>query len=205
MLRNIKQRCAWSVHVVLLILTFLISAHGQAPVVRNELRHDVSPPLRDLAKAASAEAQGTDKEEPEDLPLIPLPRGFKSTDQADAVLQATFPAAPTAAGPTVGLNFEGLGTGFPNYFVNLAPPDTNGAVGLTQYVQWVNVSFVVFDKATGNVILGPALGKSLWSGFGGQCETNNDGDPIVVYDKLSDRWVFTQFVVRSPGGGFGPF
>ena len=38
-----------------------------------------------------------------------------------------------------------------------------GAVGATQYVQWVNSSFAVFDKATGAVLYGPAAGNSLWS------------------------------------------
>jgi len=72
-------------------------------------------------------------------------------------------------------------------------------VGLTQYVQWVNLSFAVFDKTTTNVILGPVDGNTLWTGFGGLCETHNDGDPIVVYDKLADRWVFSQFALSLTG------
>jgi hypothetical protein len=39
-----------------------------------------------------------------------------------------------------------------------------------------------------------AEGRIFWRGFGGKCESNNDGDPIVIYDKLSARWVLTQFV-----------
>ena len=78
------------------------------------------------------------------------------------------------------------------------PPDTNGAVGLTQYVQWVNTSFAVFNKNTGSLIKGPVAGNSLWQGFGGGCESNNNGDPVVTYDKLANRWVFSQFVTSSP-------
>src|SRR5215813_1614564 len=182
--------------MMLLVLCSGIPVQGQNLVVRPELRHDVSAPLRDLAKIAPAVELGP--QEADELKMIPLPSGFKPAGVPDSVLQKTPPGIPTVLGPAVGLNFEGLGTGFPNYFVNVAPPDTNGAVGLTQYVQWVNLSFAVFDKTTGNVLPNfPVPGKTLWIGFGGGCETNNDGDPIVTYDKLADRWVFTQFVVRS--------
>ncbi len=81
--------------------------------------------------------------------------------------------------------------------MNSAPPDTNGAVGLTQYVQWVNSSFAIFNKSTGALISGPTPGNTLWSGFGGGCQTNNDGDPIVLYDKQANRWVFAQFSVST--------
>lgn len=131
--------------------------------------------------------------------MIPLPSGFKPANEPDTVLQKTIPRKDLAASisSTIGLNFEGLGIGFPNYTINVAPPDTEGAVGLTQYVQWVNLSFAVFDKTTGNVIFGPVAGNTLWANFGGGCETENDGDPVVTYDKLANRWVFSQFVVKS--------
>ncbi len=165
---------------------------------RQDLQHDVSAPLRDLAKTTPAVQSGpTDAD---DLKVIPLPSGFKPSSEPDTVLQKNAtgaPSGPATTGPTAGLNFEGLGTGFPNFPVHVAPPDTNGAVGLTQYVQWVNLSFVIFDKATGNVALGPMAGNTLWQGFGGGCEVDNDGDPIVTYDKLADRWVFSQLVVRN--------
>jgi hypothetical protein len=95
------------------------------------------------------------------------------------------------------LNFAGVGNGAYGFVPNSAPPDTNGAVGATQYVQWVNESFAVFDKTTGALVHGPIAGNTLWSGFGGGCETNNDGDPIVQYDKAANRWVMTQFSVTT--------
>ena len=55
---------------------------------------------------------------------------------------------------------------------------------------------MVFDKS-GAVLRLPTPGNALWAGFGGPCETNNDGDPIVQYDQLADRWIFTQFAVDS--------
>jgi hypothetical protein len=107
----------------------------------------------------------------------------------------------TSAGPLVnatsGISIAGVGTGDYGFAPNAAPPDTNGAVGATQFVQWVNESFAVFDKTTGALLAGPTPGNALWSGFGGGCQTNNDGDPIVQYDKLANRWIFTQFSVST--------
>lgn len=78
------------------------------------------------------------------------------------------------------------------------PPDTNGEAGLNHYVQMVNRQFAVFDK-TGKLLYGPVNTNTLWTGFGGACETTNQGDPIVVYDQLANRWVITQFA-NIPGG-----
>jgi len=189
----------------LLFALFVLPASGQIQSTLTDVHHDVSRPLRDLAKTAPA--QDAAEREAEPPRRIPIPAGVKPAGVLDPVLQQTTVEAPTLVGPTQGLNFEGMGIGLPGFFIAGAPPDTNGAVGLTQYVQWVNLSFAIFDKTTGNKVLGPLAGRSLWQGFGGNCETNNDGDPIVLYDKLADRWVFSQFSVRNlnPPGGFGPF
>ncbi len=116
------------------------------------------------------------------------------------------PASSTALAPLVatnpGLSFDGVGAGFPGFSVTGAPPDTNGAVGATQYVQWVNTSFAVFNKSTGAVVYGPAAGNSLWQGFGGPCETTNSGDPVVMYDKAANRWVMTQFSINQSTSQF---
>ncbi len=64
------------------------------------------------------------------------------------------------------------------------PPDPNASVGPTQIVEVVNNAFQVFDKS-GRSLLGPSDINTLWSGFGGLCETNPIGDPIVLYDKAA--------------------
>lgn len=98
------------------------------------------------------------------------------------------------------VNFDGIGQGFTGpggtFGGGVAPPDTTGDVGPNNYVQAVNTAYAVFDKA-GSVIFGPAPLNTLWSGFGGGCETNNDGDPQVVYDPIADRWVISQFSVST--------
>ena len=81
---------------------------------------------------------------------------------------------------------------------NCAPPDTNGEVGLDQYVQIVNEGFQVFNKNTGASLLGPVAIASLWNGFGGLCENNGFGDPVVLFDQLANRWVITQFAGNFP-------
>lgn len=78
-----------------------------------------------------------------------------------------------------------------------SPSDATGAVGTTQYLQWVDDSFAVFDKATGNILLGPIAGNTIWSGFGGPCQTDNDGEPTVNFDKLANRWVVSQYAMSS--------
>jgi len=107
----------------------------------------------------------------------------------------------TPAAPTIGLGFDGVGQGFKGpqgtFTVNSAPPDTNGAVGTTQYVQTVNTAFAVFDKSSGNVLYGPANINALFQPLGGACAADNDGDPVVVFDKLAKRWVISQFAVTA--------
>lgn len=158
--------------------------------VRHATHQDVSPPLRDLIKLAPKAAALRHEAEP--ARRIPLPQGLAPLAE-DPVRQQT----ATPGTPTVSSSFEGLGLGQYGFNMEAAPPDTNGAVGATQYVQWVNLSFAVFDKTTHALVAGPSEGNTLWSGFGGGCQTNNDGDPIVLYDKAVQRWVFSQFSVST--------
>ena len=108
-------------------------------------------------------------------------------DTPDRKVQTTIAADPfTAANmPTTDKNFNGMQ--FPGVACNCAPPDTNGEVGGTQYIQMVNEGFQVFDKTTGASLLGPSGISTIWGGFGGVCEFNGSGDPVVMYDQLADR------------------
>jgi hypothetical protein len=177
-------------------LSVLFSVHAVAQdqssvrVIR-ELKHDVSATLAELDRMTPAQPHrfsprllkilptGPDN----DAPVYPAP---------DVALQQTV-LPPVAA--NLGLNIDGLGQGQYGFLLDFSPPDTNGAVGATQYLQWVNAEFAVFDKVTGALVAGPTDGNALWAGFGGGCETNNDGDPIVQYDKLANRWILTQFSI----------
>ena len=93
--------------------------------------------------------------------------------------------------PTPILNFNGIP--FPGVACTCAPPDTNGEVGVTQYVQMVNDGYQVFNKTTGASLFGPLGIVTIWTGFGGVCETEGVGDPVVLYDQLANRWIVSQF------------
>jgi hypothetical protein len=75
---------------------------------------------------------------------------------------------------------------------NHLPPDPTGAAGPNHYVQAVNVAFRVFDK-NGTALTPPVALSSLFSQLGEPCGSRNDGDPIVLYDQLADRWLISQF------------
>src|SRR6267143_4164624 len=191
-------------------------AHGQeqpgAPRVITATKHDTAQqPLRALQPTVSLAAGFVKK------PYHPNPHATVNLapPKRDPLLQGTAAAgkprkgaaAPAPSVPkkavqvTMGQSFDGIGAGFHGpggtFQVRNAPPDTNGAVGQTQFMQWVNTDIAVFDKNTGAVALGPIPGNTIWQGFGGNCEQNNDGDPIVQYDKIANRWVIAQFSVKN--------
>src|SRR5215470_8548139 len=159
-----------------------ISAQGAGHVtVGRDYKHDVSPPLRDIQPPFTPP-----RAEHEENIVRHISTGHQ--DQADPVVQST---AAAAVMPSTILNFNGIP--FPGVACNCAPPDTNGEVGLTQYVQIVNEGYQVFNKSTGASVFGPVGIATIWSGFGGVCETAGGGDPVVLYDQLANRWVISQF------------
>ena len=154
--------------------------------------NDVSPPLRKMpAWDITNHRQEREAAENPKIPNSHVDSPDLVVDNG-SVLRFLAPSIPAPI-----LNFDGIL--FPGVGCNCAPPDTNGDVGLTQYVQMVNEGYQVFDKASGNSILGPNSISSLWSGFGGACETGGSGDPVVLYDQLADRWVITQFATATGG------
>src|SRR5713226_1960786 len=156
-----------------------LSGQSEPEIIYSD-HQDVSPPLREIRSTPREAGFPREKH----LGLLPI--GPAGPLQADPALQ-------TSGGPrlaaTPGLNFAGVGDGDYGFIPNAAPPDTNGAVGAIQYVQWVNESFAVFDKTTGALVKGPIAGNTLFANLGGSCATNNDGDPIVQYDKAAGRWI----------------
>jgi hypothetical protein len=161
---------------------------SQGSTENSEVKHDESPRLTDIPGIPPQAGPNHEMRRPGRLQVQNGP------NQGDPAIQT---AVTTFAAPTAGINFDGVGNGAYGYTVNSAPPDTNGAVGPNHYVQWVNTAFAVFNKS-GGLVYGPFNGNTLWSGFGGGCQANNDGDPIVQYDKIADRWIFMQFSVTAP-------
>ncbi|MGA3316805.1 MAG: hypothetical protein ABSC64_10255 [Candidatus Korobacteraceae bacterium] len=194
--------------VTILLLAFmpavLASAQGTPnqpsvltnPAVNYPIHFDVSPPLRDMATEVSPQ-WGFHEAPPVRYPKLQLLKEAAQRGQAieDGALQTSIGPLVSA---TIGLNLLGVGNGFPGYSVQYVPTDVNLAVGDTQVVQWVNVSYAVFDKATGAVVAGPIEGNTLWSSLGGACANNNDGDIIAQWDKVAHRWLLAQNVFAGP-------
>src|SRR5215208_847719 len=153
---------------------------------------DLSPPLRDLPVVWP---QAGEKREPHVHPRIPI----RHHDRPDPVIQSSFwqQRMTSLAIPAPSRQWAGIGEGDCGQPCKGSPPDTNGAVGKTQYVQMVNDALQVFDKLTGTSLLGPIQLRSVWLGFGDTCPNGGAGDPVVVYDRLADRWVISQFAAPS--------
>jgi MYXO-CTERM domain-containing protein len=162
-------------------------------------RAESSRPLSELAKLEWDEAPEYDHE----LHRIRRAPGFATPRHADAALQSE---APKLSMPAKVLDF--IGQGHNNGAVGGDPPDTVGAVGPNHYVQTVNSHVEVWDK-TGSALGATAPTNSLFSGYtgtnaGNGCATRNDGDAVVLYDTLADRWFITQFSLPNSSAMGGP-
>jgi hypothetical protein len=214
MKKNNKRILCFSVAglstLILAALSGLPAAAQQTPtepkvlsnaVVNEPIQFDVSPPLAELVREAPAQ-QGFRMMHAPKRPKLQQLKGAQQS-QGTGAAAALQPWIAPLISATIGLSFEGVGNtstlncpsvaGF-----TVAPPDTNAAVGDTQVVQWVNVCYAVFDKSSGALIAGPFAGTNFWKGFGAPCETNNDGDIIIQWDKSNHRWLASQNVFSPP-------
>lgn len=119
------------------------------------------------------------------------------TGGAAAPVQSVLPAvaAPAPIINAQGLDFATWGDGH--------PPDTNGVVGPNHFVESVNTSVGIFNKSTGALISAFTY-NAFFNGSGtAECDTANGGDPTVVYDVPSGRWVIADFAwLNSKKGPF---
>jgi hypothetical protein len=171
---------------------------GAAPVSRHAqllhaVRHDTSLPLRDMLAAPALPAPLRV------LPLRTLPQRAARAAQAPSPrgVQTSFGRGATLP---LGVNVLGVGYGFSgplgSFTPDEAPADPNAAVGPSNIVETVNADLAVFDKS-GTPIYGPVPTNTLWSGFGGDCETHDDGDATATYDRIADRWVIQQMTFST--------
>ncbi len=194
MVRTCRSVC-FVVSVVLATALMLpavtASAEVSTPTVGGAVLPVLSPPLRDVPATAAVKDPGTPKDR-RWLPYAALKPGVPPALQGDDSLQLI----PGVNSPSpAGANFQGLNAN------GYAPPDSSGKIGPNHYVEWINVNFAIYDKS-GTLLYGPAGGNSLFTSLGGPCATHNDGDPVVQYDQLADRWVLSQFVVGAPAPAF---
>jgi hypothetical protein len=184
------------------MVSLVLPGFAQATEVSYDqaIHHDTSPPMSEMAIPNVVTPQANKA----------IPIGVKpdvggpanpANAEPDGGLQAPgYFMAPT---PPPSLSVSGLSEQDNINTVGgaVVPPDTNGDIGLDDlgnriYVQYINLIWGVFD-VTGNLIAGPFAGNTFWTGFGGFCETNNNGDPVVLYDDQAGRWFFSQFSINE--------
>ena len=185
---------------LLAALALPASAHAETEVVRAS-RVALSPPLRSLPPLTIAapmpEGAVREKRAPGAIARdvawdSPFTYGF------DEALQDSFGPEAVEALPAPIRTFEGINRLWP-----WLPPDTTGDVGPAHYVQAVNSGVRVWMKdgtpATGVINL-----DAIWDalGAGSVCSTADDGDPIVLYDRMADRWLISQFAGTSTTNNF---
>lgn len=163
------------------------------PNVGTATRFDVSPPLRSITPVTSTKK--SEKGIDDRGNTGPVNNTIHDTDP---VVQrwhgeGIFNRKNTEAIPPTGVSYDGLFQAS-----GPTPPDTVGDVGPNHYVQMVNSRFQVFNKMTGASVFGPVNINTLWAGFGGPCQTQNAGDPVVLHDQMADRWMITQFTSTGP-------
>jgi hypothetical protein len=153
------------------------------------IHSDKTPALRNM-KIILAGEKPRSWENNEVKNLTGKPRWFpktKSGPVADPVVQRV-PGNTPGQAPMI--NMDGVGDR------GASPSDATGAVGINHYIQVVNCAFAVWDKA-GNLVFGPVDTHTLWDGFDGPWVGTNDGDGMVLYDKMADRWLISQFSITQ--------
>jgi hypothetical protein len=119
---------------------------------------------------------------------------IKNENFRDPAAQNQFGSLQTSGTIT---NFDGMSMTCGCY-----PPDPNGDVGPNHIIQSVNTQFQIWNK-TGTSLYGPANLSTLWQDIPGPWVGTNDGDPIILYDQLADRWLISQFSLPNyPNGPF---
>ncbi|MFN7826348.1 MAG: aminopeptidase P N-terminal domain-containing protein [Acidobacteriota bacterium] len=122
-------------------------------------------------------------------PVISSPAGSENVEQRTAGRE---PA------PRLVRSFDGLGVGFrgPQGTATLRNPSDNSlAVGPSHVMQTVNTRLAIFTKE-GKPVYGPVPNNTVFRGFGGPCEAINNGDTVVRYDQLANRWLIVMPTFR---------
>ena len=179
------------------------SAGAQAPIQQEGPEFDlfVSEPVTPSVTLAAADLPAAEPEYWLDREINPRlsygnvvdpnynPPG--GPDPLLALQESVTPAEPDAFGTPI-LNFNGQG------YTGVNPPDTVGDVGPNHYIQMINGSggslVRLYNKATGAPIGSQFNLDDLATG--GACQSGA-GDPIVLYDKLANRWLLSEFAASG--------
>ncbi len=169
------------------------STQGPRPLVGKSATVHVTPPLREMKTPRppkpSQAAAGT-------LTTVPLgvPKFLDDRPATPARPDPLRKGFASRLAPALGESFEGVSNDDNTLLFGgeVAPPDTQGDIGGDYYFQWVNLAFQVYDR-DGVPQLPTAFPGNVFWPAGTNCGDNNSGDPVVLFDHLASRWVFTQF------------
>ena len=201
---------------LILLAPLLAASSGDSqPVTRGSAVHDESPPLAALSLARYGNRAA------EDEAAIGVDNDGAAVAQADDTgekggTREAPPSSLTSASveqtkhgtkppPKIVVSFDGLGEGFegPQGTARLRNPSDNSlAVGPNHIVQIVNTRMAVFTKKgkrfdrTGEVLYGPVPTNNVFRGFPGAAAEINNGDAVVRYDQLADRWLIVMPIFR---------
>ncbi len=150
--------------------------------------------LRNLPQTKPEKFERPEVEDPEPNP-VELPGGpAPSANASIGSVPQVNAAAPAPLASFNGLDFATWGAGH--------PPDTVGDVGPTYYIQAINTSIGIFAKSGGAPVAAFTFNTFMSQGaFGNLCDTNNFGDPVILYDTFENRWVITDFAFQIDGSG----
>ena len=162
---------------------------GRPTVLSLKRAGSTSIDLRKLTKTKQEKYERDELEPPVFAPMelpgsVPQPTG--------PVVSGPSAPAPAPLKSFLGLDFTSWGTGY--------PPDTNGDVGPTYFIETVNTAVGIYDKTTGTQVAAFSFNTLMSQGnFGNLCDTSNRGDPVVVYDTFEDRWIISDFAFTGDG------
>jgi len=184
-MRRVARAVASLVGVVLVVL--LMNGPATWSIVDAATRSPVDAPRQ---------AQGQAPRTPIVAPTITAPAGSAAVEQT----------SPGERPPAVLVaSLDGLGVGFDGPQGGAAvrnASDNTLAVGPDHIVQIVNSRMAIFTKkgkrfdTTGKVLYGAVATNNVFRGFGGTCESTNNGDAVVRYDQLANRWLIVMPIFR---------
>jgi len=150
----------------------------------------LSKPLRDLPPMTASEwkamARRAKKELNEGLGNRSYPYAATALPKGpDPFYQKTMGKVHKT--PSITENFDG---GTSPYY----PPDCNGTAGQTYFMQTINCAYTIYTK-TGTKVAGPTAINTLFGNVPGA--NYNDGDPVILYDEMADRWLVTEISISG--------
>ncbi|GJQ27083.1 MAG: hypothetical protein HBSAPP02_21150 [Phycisphaerae bacterium] len=178
-------------------------AFGQATIIDfDDLRYNYKLTGSGYRGLTWEEGSGPIPEaDPVDANILPAPAAPVDRQPVDASSNTDNESAGEfllrggGSGPTLLAGYQGVFSGS-DPGANSIPPDTCGAIGPSHFVEVINTSYVVFNKSNGAKV----QSMSLTSFFNGSGQGFTGGDPRVIYDTHSGRWIVigTNFNGVSP-------